>query len=179
VELGSCRPPPSASFAATLAAGGASLRSSSSAPQPVPDPALVAAVCRGISNALRTVVSRLEVAVSCAHSGASIAVAEHCIPTPAQQFNLALASRIDELRVGVCAVFSDFPPPSRLAHVLPVDETDPSITALAMERSRLYPLRPHLPPALLAATHMLRVAKDVPEAELVSQVSSSFCSFKV
>jgi hypothetical protein len=170
-ELVACKPPPSASFAASLAASATrGSTSTTAAPQPCADPALLSAVCRGISSTIKALVAKSEAAVSRAHIGAAIAIAEHCLPTPVQQTNLVLAARFDELRHGICCFFADVPPPSQLSHLLAVEESDPSVVALSEERSRVHPLRPHLPPALLSAIHLLRVGRGTPEVELVAQV---------
>jgi len=41
---------------------------------------------------------------------------------------------------------------------------------IASERTRMYPLRPRMPPPLLAAAHLLKVGRGTREGDLVSQV---------
>ena len=140
---------------------------------PAPDAALCSAVSRGISSALRLLAVRAEGCAAGSHSGSAVAIADHCVPTPAQQLNLALAARLDDVRVAVASLLADVAPPQPLALLLPTDEAHPTIAALSAERSGLHPLRPRYPPALLAAAHILRVGRGTPEGDLVSQVRAS------
>ena len=156
MEFHACRPSASASFAAS--------------PSSVADPALCSAVCRGIANVIRLLAVRAEAASAGAHSGSAVAIADHCVPTPAQQLNLAIASRLDDVRVAVIALIGEFNPLQQFEHLLPIEETHPAVVTLASERARMYPLRPRFPPALLAASHVMRVGRGTHEGDLIAQV---------
>lgn len=159
VELAACRPPASAAYASATSSGRG----------PVTEPSLVAAVCRTVSQSLRLLSSRADAACAGLLTGSAVAVADHCVPTPSQQHNLSLAARLDDLRIAVIALSSDLPLPAQLAELLPLDDGG-SIAVIASERTRMYPLRPRMPPPLLAAAHLLKVGRGTREGDLVSQV---------